>query len=391
MISNPFFPQFRKYGTNTVIALSNEAGVLPNRNFQNGTYEKVDAINGEAQRSQAYIRELTCWGCPLACYMQVKIRKDAEIIGHSAEYETTAMIGSNLELSSANDLLYANHLCNDLGLDTITTGSVLAFATECYQRGIITEKETGGLKLEWGNDELYHKLIRMIAYREGIGNDLAEGIMYLAQKWNAGSEEFAVQVKGMEVSAYDSRAAPAMALSYMTCDLGGHHNRSWAIKSDLEMGRKRLEGKPEVVIDLQHRRPLLDQLGVCRFPWVEVNLNYDYYAKFYNAVTGESKSTEELLRISERVWNLTRCLWIREKKGFGRNDDYPPKRWFNPFISGKDPTEGQHLSQRDVEWLLDRYYDLRGWDRNGRPTKSKLLELGLDDVADILSKLGLIS
>lgn len=391
MVTAAFFEQFKKYGTNNVLGFCNEIGALPNRNFQYGTYEHWDDVSGEAQRTKTFVRDMTCWSCPLACYMEIEMKRYGGIKTHYSEYETTAMIATNLELKDVEDLQYANYLCNDLGLDTITTGSVIAFAIECYEKRIITDRETGGLRLEWGNPELVHELIRMIATRKGIGNILAEGTRYLAQLWNKGSMDFAIQVKGMEASAYDSRAAPAMALSFMTCDVGAHHNRSWAITRDTAMGREKIEGKAEVVVDLQHRRPLLDQLGVCRFPWVEVDMNYDYYAKFYNAITGDPKSTEDLLRISERVWNLTRCFWIREKPDFGRKDDLPPKRWMTPFKVENDPAKGQHLTERDVNRLLERYYELRGWDSNGRPTRRKLEELGLSDVAEKLAGMGRIS
>jgi len=226
----------------------------------------------------------------------------------------------------------------------------------------------------------------MIAYRDGIGDVLAEGTRYAAKKWGCGSMDFAMQVKGAEVSAYDCRATPAMALSFMTTDIGAHHNRSWASGRDVELGREKLEGKPEVVFDLQHRRPLLDQFGVCRFPWIEAGMDYEYYTKFYNAVTGDNKTTEELFKYSERVWNLTRAFWIREFPDFGRSWDQPPKRWYQPVVRG--PVKGMHLTQVKVDWLLDRYYELRGWTKNGIPTREKLEELGLTDIAAELETLG---
>ena len=389
MISNPFFEQFKKYGTNVVTELCNEWGVLPNRNFRRGTYEHWNKLAGEAQRSRI-VRDLTCWGCPIACYMEVKMEKYGNMNVHFSEYETTAMIGTNLELEDVDDLLYANYLCNDLGVDTMTTGSVIGFAIECYERGVINDKDTGGLKLRFGDTPLVHKLIRMIAYREGLGDLLAEGTRRLTEIWKKGSEEYAMQVKGMETSAYDSRAAPAMLLSFMTCDVGAHHNRSWAITHDIKMGREKMEGKAETVVALQNKRPVFDQLGVCRFPWVELNLDFDYYAKFYNAITGDSKSTEDLLKIGEKVWNLTRSFWVREIEDFGRKYDMPPRRWLSPIQEKDDPTKGFHVTEEDINRLLDRYYELRGWSGDGRPTKEKLDELGLGDVAQELVRLGRI-
>ncbi len=377
------YPTFKSYGTTMVIPWTNEVGIFPNRNFQYGVYDRWEDISGEAQR-QYLIQDRACYGCPCQCWMMVDIKKYG-IQTHFTEYEASGLIGGNLELIHVNDLQYANYLCNNLGIDTISTGSCIGFAIECFKKGIITKEEIDGLELRFGDADLVYKLQHMIAYRKGIGDVLAEGTRYAAMKWGSGSIDFAMQVKGAEVSAYDCRATPAMALSFMTADIGAHHNRSWASQRDVNMGREKLEGKPEVVVDLQHRRPLLDQLGVCRFPWIEAGMDYNYYTKFYNAVTGANYTTEELLKYAERVWNLTRAFWIREFPDFGRNWDQPPKRWFQPTDQG--PVKGMHLTQEMVDWLLNRYYELRGWTKNGIPTREKLKELGLIAVATELEKL----
>lgn len=384
MLSNPFYQDFKKFGTNNTLPFSNEMGILPNKNFRCGIYRYFEKIGGEAQR-KFLTRDLTCWACPLSCFMEVKLEKYGGLITHFSEYETTAMIGSNLEMKNAEDLMYANYLCNDYGLDTISTGSVLAFAIECFEKDIITLKDTGDLQLKFGDPELIFKLIKKIAYREGFGNLLAEGTKILSEMWGEKCQKFAMHMKGMEVSAYDSRSTPAMLLSYMTCDVGGHHNRSFAVIQDIEQGRQELDGKAELVIDLQHKRPLFDLLGVCRFPWVEMNVDLEYYPQLYNAVTGERKTLHDLLKDSERVWNLTRCLWIREKD-ISKSDDMPPQRWLTPFQYKGDPSEGFHLKEREIEQLLDQYYRLRGWDSEGKPTKEKLIQLGLEDIVRDLEK-----
>ncbi len=377
------FPTFKKYGTTFIIPWTNEVGIFPNRNFQYGDYAQWEDISGEAQRKRL-VRDKACYGCPCQCWMIVDIKKFG-ITTHFTEYEASGIIGGNLEFTDVEDLQYANYLCNDLGMDVITTGSCIGFAIECYEKGIITKEQTNGLELQFGDAKLAHKLIKLIANREGIGEVLSEGTRYAANKWGGGSMDFAMQVKGAEVSAYDCRATPGMALSFMTADIGAHHNRSWAAYRDVELGREQFEGKPEVVVDLQHRRPLLDQFGICRFPWIETGMDYEYYTKFYNAVSGDNKTTEELFKLSERVWNLTRAFWIREYPDFGRNSDQPPKRWYHP--SNRGPVKNIHLTQEKVDWLLDHYYALRGWTKNGIPTREKLEELNLTDVADQLEKL----
>jgi len=180
-----------------------------------------------------------------------------------------------------------------------------------------------------------------------------------------------------------------MALAYMTCDIGAHHNRAWAITYDIEVGRDKIEGKAERVILLQHIRPLFDMLGACRLQWVEVGLPLETYPPLFNAITGFDFSWEDMLKTAERVWNLTRCFWAREFADFGRSWDKPPARFLeDPVTNG--PTKGAKMSPEDVERLLDDYYQLRGWNSNGIPIEDKLKELGLEWVVEDLKKRGRI-
>jgi len=185
-------------------------------------------------------------------------------------------------------------------------------------------------------------------------------------------------VKGMEQSGYDTHYAPSMLLAYMTCDVGAHHNRAWAITYDIQTDRDSFTpDKAAKVIELQHIRPLFDCLGCCRLQWVEIGLSLDHYAPVLQAITGVDRSWEDLLAISERVWNLTRLYWMREVAGFGRDWDAPPARFY------RDPAVGGTTSGRKAEWesvqqLLDEYYRQRGWDKQGLPTAETLdrLQLG---------------
>ncbi len=257
---------------------------------------------------------------------------------------------------------------------------MIAFATECFEKGIITAKDTGGLELSFGDSEAVFELCQKIAKREGIGDVLAEGVRHAAQVFGGDSADFAMHIKGLEISGYESRNAPAMMLAYMTADVGAHHNRAWAITYDIEVGRDAItEDKAAKVIELQHVRPLMDCLGTCRLQWVELGMPLDYYVPAMKAITGVDRSWDDLLHVAERVWNLTRAFWVREVEGFGREWDYPPPRWYkDPLPTG--PTEGKFVAKEDVERLLDIYYGQRGWDANGIPTREKLDELGLDFV-----------
>ena len=369
-----------RLGTAGVNVPSNEWGSFPTRNFQSGYFEEIETLTGEVMRETIVITDKACFACPCACG-KYSYSKKWDIHVEGPEYETTAFLGANVAVSDIEDVAYANHLCDELGIDTISAGNVIAFATECFERGIISGEDTRGLSLSFGDSEAVFELIEKIARREGIGDVLAEGVKHAAEVFGGDSADFAMHIKGLEISGYESRNAPAMMRAYMTADVGGHHNRAWAITYDIEVGRDAItEDKAAKVIELQHIRPLMDCLGACRLQWVELGMPLDYYAPAMKAITGLDRSWEDLLHISERVWNLTRAFWAREVEGFGREWDYPPPRWYTePVPTG--PTKGKFVAREDVEKLLDMYYNQRGWDTNGIPSREKLEELGLDFVA----------
>lgn len=210
----------------------------------------------------------------------------------------------------------------------------------------------------------------------------------MSEKIGKGSGKFAMHIKGLESSAHECRGLPAMLLSYMTSDIGAQHTRSWTIMHDLKLGRNSIEGRAELVKELQTVRPLMEMFGVCRFPWLEMKLDFENYVKAFNSVTGFNYSKDKLFKISERVWTLTRAFWVREVKDFGRNYDLPPERVYEPVPAGV--TKGMHLTKDKVNQCLDEYYELRGWNSNGIPTEAKLKELSLKYVAEDLKKLGKI-
>ncbi|NPV71064.1 MAG: aldehyde ferredoxin oxidoreductase family protein [Firmicutes bacterium] len=381
--SKPGFKDWTPQGTAGVTDWVNEVGSFPTKNFWTGYFEGHKSINGQAILDNILITHKGCFNCPTPCgkYSKAKTTK-GEVYVEGPEYETIGMMGGNLLVGKIEEVAHLNYVADELGIDTISGGSVLAFALECFEKGIITE-EMAGRKLEWGDVDAGIYLLEKIAKREGIGDLLAEGTREAAKRLGKGSEKFAIQVKGLEVSAYEPRYAPAMALAFMTADVGAHHNRAWAITYDVQVGRDKLEGKAKRVIELQHIRPLFDTLGLCRLPWVEIGFELDNYAQIFPIVTGMNYTWEELLGISERIWNLTRSYSIREIKGFGRAYDYPPPRWYEEKVP-TGPAQGKGLTLDTVNWLLDDYYSLRGWDKNGIPTGAKLRELGLDYVAQTL-------
>ena len=379
---------WQKYGTPSVTVWANEIGALPHKNFQSEHMEDVSGLKDTVMREKIVVHDKACMLCPMACgkYSHSKKEGKYDILVEGPEYETIALCGSNCGFNDIQDVAYINYLCDELGVDTISTGGVIAFAIECFEKGIITKEDTEGRDLKFGDVETFEYLVRKIAKKQGIGKVLADGVRLASQKLGKGSQDFAIQVKGLEWSGYGSRHAPSMMLAYLTCDVGAHHNRAWAITWDIEKGREMLEGKAERVIFLQHARPMFDILGACRLLWVELGLPLEHYPEMLKTITGFDFTLDDLYKISERIWNLTRAFSIREIEGFGRAYDAPPARFLKEKVPS-GPTKGKKLSMRKINKLLSKYYKLRGWTHSGIPTKKKLKELGLEFVIkDIFAK-----
>jgi aldehyde:ferredoxin oxidoreductase len=367
------------------IRWSNTMSCLPTKNFSQTTYELAEHIGGDYMEKRTKRGNKGCWGCPVRCG---QLNRTEKISIEGPEYETTSMLGSNCGLRSLEDVIEVNWWCDQLGLDTISTGGVLAWAMECWERGLIDAKITGGVELKFGNKEAMVEMVKRIAHRKGFGHLLAEGVKRASQRIGKGSDRFAMHVKGLEISGYDHRAAPAMALAYLTADIGAHHNRAWAITIDIAKGRDvygeefepdpafaGVKNKIEWVIYLQHVRPLFDCLGHCRFHWLEFGVPLGFYPEVLEAATGLSYTLQELLRRSEAVWNLTRLISLRQ--GLKASDEQLPKRVFtDPIPCG--PFKGYVLDKKKFRQMVQTYYRLRGWNEQGVPAREKLVELGLE-------------
>ncbi|MEM3593860.1 MAG: aldehyde ferredoxin oxidoreductase family protein [Candidatus Jordarchaeaceae archaeon] len=384
---NEFLDIWQRQGTLQVIAWANERGVLPTRNFQETMFEYAEDIGGD-KMEELKTTDRACFACPMTCGNYCVIREgDTKVVVEGPEYETAAMLGSACGIKDLKTVIKANNLCDDLGIDTISSGNLVGLLMEAYERGILTKEDTGGIELKFGNGEALLKILEMIAKREGMGDIVAEGVMAVTEKWRE-MKPFAIQAKGLEQSAYDTRASPGMALAYATCDVGAHHSRAWVISKDLEMQNKwTAEERVKLVIYHQHIRPLFDCLGVCRLEWIELSVDENIYAEFYTAVTGVKTTLKKLLERSEAIYNLTRAINIL--KGISREDDYPPERFFrDPVPTG--PLKGKLLQREEYDNLLNTYYRFRGWNSRGVPTEQTLTRLGLKDVALKLKKSGKI-
>jgi aldehyde:ferredoxin oxidoreductase len=268
---------------------------------------------------------------------------------------------------------------------------------ECFEKGLIS-KEQMGREVRFADLETVAFLLEKIAKREGIGDLLAEGVKVAAQRVGKGSDAFAIHVKGLEWSGYECRNAPGMMLAYMTADVGAHHNRAWVLGHDVagsgasvhdlitaggsgeKLPKSPVPGKSAKVIEMQHVRPLFDALGVCRLQYMELGFEVTHYEDIFHRVTGRQMSWDDMLQVSERIWHLTRAISVREIEGFGRSFDYPPPRFYTePVPTG--PNRGHCLTEKEIQSLLDEYYQARGWDRNGIPTRETLEHMGLEEVA----------
>ena len=378
-------------GTAANVRPVNNSGGLPTRNFQAGKFDGYENISGDAFGKHLWNDSKNlrpCWGCvtPCAHYAALRYRGggassvgDGEtVIDEGPEYETVALIGSNLGISDREAIAYADYLLDDFGLDTISFGSTLGFLIECFGNGLIGEGETGGIRLEWGNTDLLHRAIGLAARREGpLGALLADGVRAASEKIGKGSADFAMHVKGLELPAYDPRQSPGQALAYAVSDRGACHLRPFMYGSE-HFGRSpRLdptneEGRAKEVKTGQERSAIADGLGVCKFYAYGLSLTRDMIP-LVNVATGFDYSSEEFLLIGERINNLTRLFNVRE--GFGAADDSLPKRCRTPLKEGK--RAGMPL---ELSGMLSEYYRECGWDEKGVPTDEKLRSLGLDRV-----------
>lgn len=354
----------------SVIDYANAMGFLPTYNFRDATFDRADNINGYCMESHYKIGDTACFACPMACgnICLVKEGKYAGTVTEGPEYETAAMLGSNIGIGDFAAVLRAGQLCDELGIDTISTGNLIGVIIEAYERGIIKLDDLDGKPIHWGDADQVITLIENIARRKGIGDTLADGTHGLLKRWPR-LRPIISHVKGLEQSAYDCRAAISMALAYGTSDIGAHHTRAWTVAKELEMGVDwPLEKKVDLVIEHQTIRPLFDMLGVCRLPWIELGFKADFYARQYSAVTGEETQLEQLCERSRKVYDLTRR--INCMLGISRKDDYPPDRCFDTPI-GTGPHAGKKLDRNEYDRVLDVYCQRRGWDANGIPPEPK--------------------
>ncbi len=374
---NDFVPKRRKYGTPYWVDLINKEGFIPTKNYQEGLFEQADNINAESMQKNIVDKGGACFNCVIACWNQSSIKKGpfkgVSLVG--PEYETIALMGTNLKMKSIEDIAYINSRCNELGMDTISLGGVLGFAIEAYEKGIISRKDLNGNDIGWGKPKELAKLINDIAYRKNdVAKILGEGVKGASEKLGKNSKDFAVHVNGLEIPGYDPRGTFGMGLAYATSDRGACHQRAWTVKAELfdpDLERFSFDKKARIVKDVQDERACFFSLVLCDFaPISEENC-----VDMWNLSTGFNHTVESYLKCGERIWNLIRLFNLRE--GHKPINDNLPKRLFSDSFT-KGPVKGILLSKSEFQKSLKEYYSLRGWDEFGIPTKEKLKELDIE-------------
>ncbi|MFX1485761.1 MAG: aldehyde ferredoxin oxidoreductase family protein [Promethearchaeota archaeon] len=389
------------HGTISFISGADMAGDLPTKYGASNNWGKGDDIYVSFENNYL-IKSRACYGCAVACarLSGVKTAKWFTPPHGGPEYETVATFTAFMLHENLEAVIHANYLCNLLGMDTISCGNAIAFAMECYDKGLITKNDTDDTELNWGNSDSIVTMVKKIGRRDGFGDLLAEGVRRAAKKIGKGAPELALHVKGLELPMHDPRAGKSLALQYGTANRGMCHIHPCesvdveAYGADFGLipyglpkppvekyGEK---GKAVIVKLLQDYGVLYDIMGVCKF-LAYTGMTLDKYAKLLAVTTGYELSEVELLNVGERVINLQRCFNVRE--GLRRKDDMIPKRiqevpHFGAYANVKE------TAIRNYNAMLDEYYKLRGWNReNGVPTQEKLKELGLEDVYSQISRL----
>jgi aldehyde:ferredoxin oxidoreductase len=390
---------FEAFGTNLVADMVNARGGYPTRNWQSGLFDQIEEMNGQAMTDKVLVKELACFGCPIACGRGTAIKegKWAGKSGEGPEYETTTLLGACCGVSDMNAVTMANYLCNEYGIDTISAGSSIAFAMECFEKGILTREMTGGRDILFGDSDIIVELVEKIAKREGVGDLLAEGTKVMAEKLGGDSYVFAMNVKGLELPGYDPRAAKICGLGYVTAGRGGDHITGFIeaptfIDAPILLVEESsiedpLNAKPEeakILVNMEDALTSLDALGGCKF--MGALLRAEDLVDLITCATGwEDFTADDFRKSGERIFNLVRVYCNRE--GIRRKDDMLPERLMKePLPEG--PAEGMIIDMDTLEMLKDAYYQYRGWNlKDGVPSVAKLQELGLDELIEDVKKM----
>jgi aldehyde:ferredoxin oxidoreductase len=404
---NPDMDGLAKYGTASVVLGQNTNGTLPTRNYEEGQFEACEDISGEKMAETILKERETCYACVVRCKRVVEIKEGAYRVDPyygGPEYETLGTFGSYCGIKDLAAISLANQLCNQWGVDTIACGATIAFAMECFEKGIITRQQTGGLELRFGDPDIMLKVLELILKAEGpLGKVLSQGSERAAGIWGNGADECLITVKGAEAPAHMPHAKRSLGLIYAVNPFGADHQSSehdWMVEegqaSDLYTGRLRLLGIPErleaLTLGPQKVKfayltevfySMLDTVELCQFVWGPAWTLYGpkETVDFVKATTGWDVTLDELMAVGARRLNLMRTFNARE--GLDRKHDKLPKKFFKA-LGGAGPTAGIALSHDELETAKDEYYRLAGWTPSGVPTAAALKKLDIEWAAEHL-------
>ncbi len=407
---HPAIRVHHELGTPKGVVPLNEAGMLPAYNFQDGSFADAAAVSGEAMQRELGTAARTCYRCGVACKRTLEGSRDNYRISKSyggPEYESLCALGPLVGVDDIYAVAQSNQLCNALGLDTISTGVTIAWAVECFERGLLDAQDTAGIILRWNDPPTYHRLIGLISRREGFGNLLAEGSRRAATKIGRGSERLAMQVKGQEFPSHEPRGKWGVGLGYAVSPTGADHLQAahdvWFSglgRYDSDVGWVDLEdlsqlgvvepvpsedlsaAKVRLFVYLQYVWGLHDVLDWCIFTTVPEfrAMSLSQLVEIVQAITGWRTSLFELLKAGERGITMARCFNIRE--GFSDRDDTLPERMFEPMREGR--LKGHKIDRIEFQKALKLYYGMMGWDESGVPTQAKLEELNVGWVGKMI-------
>jgi aldehyde:ferredoxin oxidoreductase len=387
-MKGPATQKYRALGTPENILVHNSLSCMPTRNYRNSRFEGAEKVSGEVLNEKYVVKIIGCSSCAMRCEHEVVVPEGPyKNTMTRMEYESLWALGPYCGVDRLDAIIKAMDLCNYYGIDSISAGVIVGFAMDCYESGILTREDFGGIDARFGNAEAMVQLIEQIGKREGVGDTLADGVKFAAQKIGKDSDKLALHIKGVEVTGYDLRCLKTAALGFAVSFRGADHNRHGAYAFDVKGKVNRLiaeKGRGKLVRDMEDVYNLIDSFIVCKFSRGTYYKELPDMAKLYTLVTGFEITPEELKKAGERIQNVARLINIRE--GLSRKDDSLPYKVMHVPIPDEGPSKGAMVTQAELDLLLDDYYESRGWTREGIPTKEKLKELGMDDLLYIVDK-----
>jgi aldehyde:ferredoxin oxidoreductase len=372
--------KYRELGTMANVSVFNRLGTLPTRNFRESSFEGAEQVSGEHLHQEHLAKNATCANCTIGCEKILVTSDDGKKSQGRMEYESLFALGPLCGVDDPNTVIRAAGICDDLGMDTISAGVTIAWAMECFDKGLITPDDTSGIDLRFGNGQALLDTLELIGHRREFGGLLAEGTKLAAQQLGRGSGDWAMHVKGLEMPGYEPRSLKTMALGLAVTPRGACHNRSSAYEADFSGRVDRLavdDSRGRIAAESEDFTAVLDSLIWCKFLRKAFNDFYQESAQVYTMITGWEMSPDELKQAGERINNLKKLFNIRE--GWRRQDDTLPPR----VLQEKLPTgvvAGVGLTQEELDYMIAGYYQARGWNEDGSVPDAKLTDLALLDL-----------